>query len=252
MENNEKLERYISNQRKGNSMTIMLVLVLLALAGVTIYFANGKAEAEKNLSVVANQANDLQQYWKYQDSVSKSKLNACDSGYRLLVDSLLTLHNVKGSPSEPVALNNNNNRINYVDVAQAIKQNPAKVINSINSMIVPSTVQVYLHYQGQFTEEMNIVSAQLKIKPYNLENVQKLEINYNRQIRYFNKQDETIANNLAATLSKATGLTYQTNFIDDPHTPVKQIEVWIGEKKAIDRIKIQKDYDQYIQKVNKN
>ena len=252
MENNERLEQYISNQRKGSSFTVILVVVLLALTGVTIYFANGKAEAENSLAVVANQANDLQQYWKYQDSLAKKNLNACDSGYRILIDSLLSLHKTANPESAPVQLNNVTNAppINYVDVAQTIKSNPSRVVTNLNNVLPPSTIQVFIHYQSPYTDEMNTVSSQLKGKPYDLQKTEKLELSYKRQVRYFNTSDESIADNLAAQLSKATGNLYQTNFIDGTKTPVKQLEVWIGEKKGFDRTKIQKDYEQYIQKAN--
>lgn len=211
------LQKFIDNEKKSKTWTIISVLVFIVLGGIIIYQAsklkqneNRLKENEKQLYIALDRANSLN------DTLEGQKISLENSTSRIAVlererDSLLAKINATVIP-------------------------PVAVVKSI----------VYIQYMDTYRRTSDSILSLLKRNRYNApgaENIKKGS--FSSSIRYFNDSDKPAAERLASLINTNIG-RYRKNNIRIQKTnlsvPKGQLEVWLGEYKRINPVEQVRKY----------
>jgi len=211
------LQKFIDNEKKSKTWTIISVLVFIVLGSIIIYQAsklkqneNRLKENEKQLYIALDKANSLN------DTLEGQKISLENSTKRIVVlererDSLLAKINATRIP-------------------------PVAVVKNI----------VYIQYMDTYRRASDSILLLLKRNQYNApgaENIKKGS--FSSSVRYFNDSDKPVAERLAALINTNIG-RYRRNNISILKTNLSvakgQLEVWLGEYKRINPVEQVRKY----------
>ena len=211
------LQKFIDNEKKSKTWTIISVLVFIVLGSIIIYQAsklkqneNRLKENEKQLYIALDKANSLN------DTLEGQKISLENSTKRIVVlererDSLLAKINATRIPSVAVVKN-----------------------------------IVYIQYMDTYRRASDSILLLLKRNQYNApgaENIKKGS--FSSSVRYFNDSDKQAAERLAALINTNIA-RYRKNNIRILKTNLSvakgQLEVWLGEYKRINPVEQVRKY----------
>ena len=216
MDTNEKLEQYINNQRKGNRFTLIAVIIFIGLAVSTIILGTELSKTEKDLEIAYQQLKDssdkLSEIATEREREKLTLNNQLKDKY--LADSLyffakyagITLPEVPATPSSDIPHNE-------------------------------PEITVYIQFQQELKKEKDLIAKKLRRdKKYRVPIAEMVDISYEKEIRYFNTQDQKLADELLSIL----GSEYHIVWVEHLKSPLNQLEVWIGNPKQMN---IQQQYN---------
>ena len=211
------LQKFIDNEKKSKTWTILSVVVFVILGGIIIYQSSRIKENEKRLvkneellSFALDSANSLN------NTLEGQKISLENSTSRIVVlererDSLLAKINATSIP-------------------------PVPVIKNI----------VYIQYMDNYRRASDSILLLLKRNRYNApgaENIKKGS--FSSSVRYFNDSDKQAAERLAALINTNIA-RYRKNNIRILKTNLSvakgQLEVWLGEYKRINPVEQVRKY----------
>ena len=219
------LQKFIDNEKKSKTWTIISVLIFVILGGIIIYQSSRIKENEKRLieneellSFALDSANSLN------NTLEGQKISLENSTSRIVVlererDSLLAKINATSIP-------------------------PVAVVKSI----------VYIQYMDTYRRASDSILLLLKRNQYNApgpENIKKGS--FSSSVRYFNDSDKPAAERLAALINTNIGRYRRSNIRilkTNLSVPKGQLEVWLGEYKRINPVEQVRKYsaEQRLQK----
>ncbi|MFM9944714.1 MAG: hypothetical protein ACKVQB_05720 [Bacteroidia bacterium] len=224
MELDEKLEQFINNQRKGNRFMLVAVFIFIILAASTLFFSTRLSESEKTLKAKNDSLIVMKQHL---DTIANQSMIMGESLTRQLESQKLFYDGLIKYSHEQDSI--------YFSTKKRGRPSLDSNANKFR-LFHQLKPRVYVQYQGEMEQEKNRVFAILKEKnKYKLPAPEMIDLSYEKEIRFFNEDDEDLANDLL----KLLGREYTIVNIEST-SPLNQLEVWIGQPKMMD---VQQKYD---------
>ena len=235
------IDTYIDNYHKGKRWNFLWIVVFCIMAAGLVYFAaKNKKLADENKLLKAFITADSA--WK---ATEASLHNSAKTIEQLKYDyNLTTLRNDKLILENTKASNEAQNKPTaWIDTAikslnkkvTAMKKMgaDASTTGTPSSTWPTATTKqsiIYIQYMPGFEKEKDEIISSLQGK-YNVQKPELIEsISFNPQVKYFNKEDAAVANEIAQKVSQATLQNITTQLV-----PLKvssgQIEIWMGKYK---------------------
>ena len=221
------LQKFIDNEKRSKTWTIISVVVFVVLGGIIIYQSSRIKENEKRL--IEN------------EKLLSFALNKAD----LLNDTL---------EGQKASLKNSSDRT--VDLQRQLDSLVAK-INATTTTPHPIAVIrniVYIQYMDNYATTSDSILSLLKKNKYNAPGTERMKKgSFSSSVRYFNDSDKPAAERLAALINTNIGRFRRNNIRilkTNLSVPKGQLEVWLGEYKRINPVEQVRKYsaEQRLQK----
>lgn len=237
------LQKFIDNERKAKTLTIISVSLFCLLAFGLIYFAWKLKSAETTISVQAKKIQEL-------NEALTIALTGADSSIDVLSSENKNLQNRNNNYD---SLQNITNSL-LINLAELKKEKPAENVISkdtalidkttqakIEKLILPANIEkiqekenkytVYIQFANDYKEQTIKLHKWLQ-KDYICP---QPELITNRQfaatVNYFYQEDEVEAKKIAKLTEEKIGLPVKLNMLK-LKAPKKQLELWIGKYQA--------------------
>lgn len=241
--NVDLLQKFIDNERKAKTLTIISVTLFCLLAFGLIYFAWKLKSAETTISLQAKKIQEL-------NEALTIALAGADSAIDVLASENKNLENKNNNYD---SLQNITNSL-LINLAELKKEKPAENVISKDTALIDKTTQAKIE---KLISPANIEKIQEKESKYTIyiqfadaykEQTIKLqkwlqkdyicpqpELITNRQfaaaVNYFYPEDEAEARKIAKLTEDKIGLPVKVNLLK-MKAPKKQLELWVGKYQA--------------------
>jgi FtsZ-binding cell division protein ZapB len=252
--NIDLLQRFIDNEKKAKTWTLMSVTLFCLLAFGVIYLAWKLKTAQTTITSQQNKIEEL-------NEALTIALASADSA-----NDALTSRNIKleSNNNNYDSLQNITNSL-LISLAEIKKENPTENVITVDTMAIDRTTQqkieklitpaniekiqekenkytVYIQYADGYEEQATKLrnwwqKEYICPKPELITNR-----SFNASVNYFDPEDEAEANKLAKLVQQKLDLPVKANFFK-MKAPKKQLELWLGKYQAKTTEQIFKKYD---------
>jgi hypothetical protein len=272
MENSKNLamiDKFIDNERKSRIWTTVNIGIfcLLGLAVFWLAYELNKSNAKfKTQNVELKKTKDdladaLQRLSAYNESLQEDSLSLSNrvgnyDSLKKVLDTVLLLF--KQSQSQSYSAAPMDDKINQY--SQQVFREDVKISDNLKNVIAAPEqttaggrpYKVYIQFMPEYEKMSAMISYQLKQKKYTIPGQEKVEsVTFDPVVKYFHDEDKQEAEKVADIVNRSDPY-FEKNPVKlqrlSLKSPIRQLEVWIGEYRQKD---VQLILDQPVRNIKK-
>lgn len=218
---NDLLQRFIDNEKKSKTWTLISVMIFIALAGTIIYFA-----------------------YLYKQTSNKYKQTSIQLNTALIrADSLNSVNEINKSSLENVTKTAERLKRQYDSLLPKFSPDLANVPIRTDK----KNYTIYIQYIASYDNESKSVLSLLQKEKYNAPGRELMRTpTFWSCVKYFNDADKAEAQRVATIINTNIGKFAETPIRilrNNTNVPRGQLEVWLGEIKRLDTEELIQKYN---------